>query len=230
MGMLLYHTQPHVGAGRASPESERRPNEPTVPTSIRARLPDPKWSISRFLEHKDLPSYADAGAIVAMPSLSSRNPTETDSLIPRIPVPDNRDWLIALRNKVRRAAADGQRAINSPFGGSGRLPLWTAAYWVDVDILNNKRSRYHQANGWLQNHRSEVSSNLLARVQSDWQQFSWSKLNDNLKNSKTGHLPDPDELLQLLSDEWLEDPLVSAHMISPPRSKQADLLLTPVPF
>lgn len=216
MPSLLHHTRPYAeAAARASPETERRPDELVVPSPIRSKLPDPSWPIARFLATKDLPRYAEAGAIISVPSLSSRGPTESDIHIPRIPIPDDRDWLIALRNKVRRAAADGQRSINSPFGGSARFPLWTAAYWVDVDIYATKRAQYQQANAWLQQHRSEVSSNLIARVHADWQQFSWSKLNDNLKNSITSHLPDPDELLALLSDEWLEDPLVSYHDQAP---------------
>jgi len=197
-----------AGTGRASPEIERRLAEYTVPPAIRARLPEPKWSISRFLEHKELPSRSDRDAIVVVPTLSTRGPTESDHYIPRIPVPDDRDWLIALRNRVRRASADGHRSIISPYGGSARLPLWVASFWVDADILNSKRARYHDAHSWLQRHRSEISGNMLARVQADWQQFTWSKLNDNLKNPKTGHLPDPDELLKLLSDDWIEDPLV----------------------
>lgn len=207
--------QHQAGTGRDSPETERRLPEYAVPIAIRGRLPESKWSITRFLEHKELPPHADKDAIAIPPTLSSRGPTESDHFVPRVPVPNDRDWLIALRNRVRRASADGQRSIISPYGGSARFPLWVASFWVDADILNNKRARYHEANAWLQRHRSEISGNLLARVHADWQQFSWSKLNEHLKNPKTGHLPDPDELLKLLSDDWIEDPLVSANVIRP---------------
>lgn len=213
--------QQRTGTGRASPETERRLTEYAVPAAIRARLPESKWSIARFLEHKELPSHADQDAIVVSPTLSSRGPTEGDHYIPRIPVPNDRDWLIALRNRVRRASADGHRSIISPYGGSARFPLWVASFWVDVDILNNKRARYHDAHLWLQRHRSDISGNLLARVHADWQQFSWSRLNDNLKNPKTDYLPDPDELLKLLSDDWIEDPLVRAEATSPTKSTYA---------
>ena len=205
-----------VSLGRDSPETERRASDQlipsgstVIPTAIRSRLPDPKWTIHRFLEHtKELPQPAEANSIVIAPTLSTRAPTESDHHIPRIPVPNDREWLIDLRKRVQTAGALGLRSIISPFGGNGRMPLWAASYWVEVDIIQHKRAKYLEANDWLQRHRSTLASNLTARVQAGWQSFNWSQLNSKLKSAESHMLPDPDELLGLLSENWFEDPLV----------------------
>jgi hypothetical protein len=187
----------------------------TIPIPIRSRLPDPKWSISRFLEYKELPPLADQDAIVTEPTLSTRLPSEPDHHVPRIPVPNDKDWLIDLRKRLQTAVAHGQRSIVSPFGGSARFPLWAAGYWVEVDIFHRKRARYLEANAWMQHHRSTMPSNLIARVHTGWQSFTWSKLNEKLKGPESHVLPDPDELLTLLSDRWFEDLLVRSFLGDP---------------
>lgn len=198
--------QPLTG-GAASPESTRRPETTTTPRSIRQQLPDPKWTIARFLEHKGLPSHTDDHD--RTPALSTQAPDEKEHNIPRIPVPIRRQFLVDLRKQVGHAGLHGYLSIVSPFGGYSRFPLWTAAYWIEVDIILTKRKKYEEAQQWLSENSDVIPGNLVARVHADWQQFPWGTLNEHLKSAKTGMLPEPDDLLQLFSRDWLEDPVVS---------------------
>ncbi len=72
------------------------------------------------------------------------------------------------------------------------------------------RDQYDQATKWLDANQTPRSTTLVPRLYEGWKKFNWSELDADLKvDDPTAHLPQPDRLLPILSNQWIEDDSVS---------------------
>jgi hypothetical protein len=117
-----------------------------------------------------------------------------------------------LREKATRAIREGNRSVSSPYGDGRRYPLWTPAYWSEISHIIEICALYREANKWLNNARvsRRTDPTLIPRILNDWTKYNWTDLHRDLKaDDPTALLPQPDRLLPIISEKWLEDDQVS---------------------
>ncbi|KAF9516864.1 hypothetical protein BS47DRAFT_611339 [Hydnum rufescens UP504] len=200
-----------------TPDDQRRPPEPPredepprvalIPASFKSEwVPNPRWTIQQLLD-TILPPPADPRTITISPTFSPRGPTELDSAMCTVPVPPL-TYVVILRDRAIRAIREGNRSVLSPYGDGRRYPLWTPTYWSEIAHVVEICAQYHEARNWLNAARvsRRADGELIPRIFDDWKKQPWSDLHRDLKaDDPTAHLPQPDRLLPIISDRWLED-------------------------
>ena len=174
-------------------------------------IPDPTLPI-QYLLQVELPPRIDLPPNVD-PLFSPRGPSERAQDLLKHPVPPPA-FIRKVRERLTRAVRDGSRSILSPFEDRRRYPLWSGTFWSEMQRMLEIRDQYDQAKQWLDINQTPRSTILLPRLYDSWKKFNWSELDANLKaDDPTAHLPQPDRLLPILSNQWIEDDSVSPFFV-----------------
>ncbi|KAF8314579.1 uncharacterized protein EI90DRAFT_432455 [Cantharellus anzutake] len=139
---------------------------------------------------------------------SARGPSERAQDLLRQPIPPP-SFTRKIRERLNRALRDGGRSILSPYDDRRRWPLWSGTFWSEIYRMLEIRDQYDQVRKWLDANQTPRSAPLIPRLYEGWKKFNWSELDSDLKaDDPTAHLPQPDRLLPILSNQWIEDDLM----------------------